>query len=211
MESNKKKYYEEKYNNEVLVPPPYFIKQFEYIIKSFHSPPTKKIRILDLGGGTGEYSRLLQDAGYNVTLFDFSQEAIEKAHNIGVQKTICADFNTFKFGNEKYDIILAKGFSLLNTDKSLNFERILKRSKLLLNSEGLFIYWGQTNLSNEWTKSGWYQLSNVDLKRYFTHSLILPAFRYQLNLPLFLNLFISKTIRLFNKLPRSISLIGIAK
>lgn len=211
MKSEKKEYYEAKYSDVILTPSPYFLKQFKYIVNGFFKPQKKEISILDLGGGTGEYSLLLQDAGYTVTLFDFSQEAIEKAKDIGVFNTICADFNTYDFDNKKYDLILAKGFSLLNTDDSDDFNTITIRSTNILKENGLFIYWGQTDLSGGWTKSGWYQLSLKDLKMNFTQSLILPAFRYQLYFPLGINLGLSKILVFFKKLPRTVSLIGIIK
>jgi len=206
---DKKKLYEKKYASSLLVPSPYFQKQFQYIVKKYLIK--KNPKILDLGGGTGEYSLLLQDLNYDVTLFDFSVEATIKAKNIGVYSIVCDDFLSYKFKDEKYDLIFVKGFSLLNIEDKKTFLSLIERMKLLLNPNGYIIYMGQSDLSTNWSKSGWYQLGISEIEEYFDDYLILPAFRYQVYLPLFLNKIITNILSKVRDLPKSITLLGVIR
>jgi len=206
---NKKNMYENKYKLSGLNPSFYFKKQFQYIEKKYIKK--NNLDILDLGGGTGEYSLLLQELNYKVTLFDFSEQAIGRARNIGVLSTICDDFLSYDFNKKKYDVIFVKGFSLLNTDNQENFLRLKKQMNSILNDNGHIIYMGQTNLSGKWTKSGWFQLNKKMIDKYFDEYLILPAFRYQLYLPLKINNYITKILSFLPVLPKSFTLLGIIK
>lgn len=206
---NKKEQYEEKYRTEGLNPSPYFLKQFQYINNYYIKG--NDLKILDLGGGTGEYSLLLQKIYSSVTLFDFSEEAIKKAKRNGVISTICDDFFSYDFNNLKYDVVLVKGFSLLNTDNENLFTELTNRMKTILNDDGCIVYMGQTDLSESWTKSGWYQLSKEEITNYFDEYLILPAFRYQLKFPHFFNKIITNMLSFFKKLPKSFTLVGVIK
>ena len=206
---NKKELYENKYELSGLNPSPYFLKQFQYIEQKYIKQ--KHLKVLDLGGGTGEYSLLLQQLNYDVTLFDFSEQAIERAKNIGVESTICDDFLSYDFKGKKYDVVFVKGFSLLNTDDKSQFLSLIARMKYILSSNGSIIYMGQTDLSSKWTDSGWYQLGIKEINVYFTDFLIFPAFRYQLYFPLIFNKFLSNSLAKFKILPRSMTLVGIIK
>ncbi len=93
--------------------------------------------VLDLGCGTGEFSKWLSDRGFAVEGIDFSKEAIKTA------KEICPscnftdwdleDLENYPFKHEKYDIILdSKVIAFIeNKEKYLD----LIRSKL----KGVFI------------------------------------------------------------------------
>ncbi len=206
---DKKNIYEKKYKLNGLNPSPHFKKQFQYIQKNYIKQ--KNLRILDLGGGTGEYSLLLQDLDYDVTLFDFSEEAIERGRSIGVVSTICDDFLSYDFYDDKYDIVFVKGFSLLNTDNETDFLSLKKQMNNILKDQGYIIYMGQTDLSGKWTDSGWFQLNKKMIEKYFDTYLILPAFRYQVYLPVFINSFITKLLIFIGVLPKSFTLVGISK
>ncbi len=201
--------YEKKYELSGLSPSPYFKKQFQYIHKNYIKK--NSLKILDLGGGTGEYSLLLQELNHNVTLFDFSKQAIRRAKSIGVLSTICDDFLSYDFNEEKYDIVFVKGFSLLNTDNQKNFLALKKQMNNILKDDGYIVYMGQTDLSGKWTDSGWFELNKEMIEDYFDEYLILPAFRYQLHLPLMINNFITKLLSLFVTLPKSFTLVGISR
>jgi SAM-dependent methyltransferase len=206
---NKKELYEKKYELSGLSPSPYFSQQFNYIQKIYIQK--NHLKILDLGGGTGEYSLLLQQLDHDVTLFDFSIQAIQRAKSIGVDATICDDFISYNFRDKKFDVVFVKGFSLLNTDDRSSFNAIVKKMKSILASDGCIVYMGQTDLSGQWTKGGWYQLGIDSIHHYFTDFLILPAFRYQLYFPLALNRVLSSILSRFKKLTKSITLIGIIR
>jgi len=206
---DKKELYENKYELSGLSPSSYFKKQFQYIKNNYIKK--ENIEILDLGGGTGEYAFLLQELNYNVTLFDFSKQAIKRAKGIGILSTICDDFLTYDFGEKKYDIVFVKGFSLLNTDNEEEFLSLTKRMKNILKDDGYIVYWGQTDLSGKWTDSGWFQLNKEMIDNYFESYLILPDFRYQLHLPVIINKFLTKILSLSPVLPKSMTLLGISR
>lgn len=72
------------------------------------------ISILELGAGSGHLSAILSQQGFNVTLVDFSQKALEKAKdcfdNYGVTGTfIKDDIMLMNFIEPKYDIIWNSG------------------------------------------------------------------------------------------------------
>ncbi len=201
--------YENKYELAGLNPSPYFKKQFQYIQKNYIKKDS--LKILDLGGGTGEYSLLLQELNHNVTLLDFSEQAIKRAKSIGILSTICDDFLSYNFDGKKYDIVFVKGFSLLNTDNKEKFLSLKKQMNSILKDGGYIVYMGQTDLSGKWTDGGWFQLNKEMIENYFDEYLIFPAFRYQLHLPFIINNFITKLLSLFVTLPRSLTLVGISR
>lgn len=200
--------YNRKYVDSSLSLAPYFSKQFRYLL-SVAGKRKKNEAVLDLGGGTGEYSLALQDMGYDVTLFDFSKAAVERARRIGVKKTICEDFATCFLGDKNFDVVMAKGFSPLNTDQNGVFDRCMTRIMTMLNSRGVFIYWGVSDLSGNWSGTGWYNCTVNDLKRYFDTVLIFPAFRYGCRLPFKVNNAITRLIMKLPYLPRALTIIGL--
>jgi SAM-dependent methyltransferase len=188
--SDKQEFYDQKYASQHLQIPSYFHLQFHYIL-SIIGCSEPNITILDLGGGTGEYSLAIQNLGYNVTLFDFSAIAVEKAREIGVKKIICADFKTYDFSSQFFDIALVKGFSLLNTDNQADFRQYLQKIMALLTPKGACIYWALTDLSGAWTNGGWYHPTKADLERNFDQAILFPAFRYGARLPHLFNRLVS--------------------
>lgn len=198
-EDDKKKiFYNSKYLHQNVAPSPYFKLQFLYLVKKYCKQKPKTV--LDLGGGTGEYSIELQQLGYDVTLFDYSHVAINHAKQIGVHNTICNDFLSYDFHNQSYDIILAKGFSLLNTIDEKSYDSVLNKIRNLCNERGVVFYWGRTDLSNSTTKSGWVNHNYDFLISKYNHILLFPAFRWQSKLPHIINIFISRVYSVTRKL-----------
>jgi SAM-dependent methyltransferase len=200
--------YNSKYAAQRLKVPSYLENQFRYILSMLNYDKAD-IRILDLGGGTGEYSLVLQNLGYEVTLFDFSKIAIQKSREIGIHKTICADFSTYDFNSQKYEVVFSKGFSLLNTDNELLFNINLQKMLALLVPNGACIYWSVTDFSGGWTLTGSYRPTKVELQRHFDQVVIFPAFRYGCRFPKYINQFISRALFLLPKLPKPMTVIGI--
>lgn len=189
IDTKKYDFYELKYTDYNLSVPPYFKKQFCYLIKKYMpkmllSP--SNYTVLDLGGGTGEYAMQIKELGFKVTVFDFSSEACNKAVSKGL-KVINGDFHTYKFDCQ-YDIVFIKGFSLLNTDNISDFKNIWGKIGTITKEGGINIFWGATDLSGQWTDSGWYYFTLKQIKNILPkcQHLILPAFRYQLIIPHFL-------------------------
>jgi SAM-dependent methyltransferase len=214
LENSKYQHYEKKYAKVRLDVSPWFSKQFSYLLR--HYAPEMLTNpchytVLDLGGGTGEYAQKIKELGFKVTLFDFSRQACQEAEAKGLE-VINGDFFTFDFGNLTYNIILAKGFSPLNTDKYEIFLGSWEKIRRLRQRYGMIIFWSGTDLSGTWSKDGWYKLSNRDIANLFVRSdfLVFPAFRYQVNLPHFINKAVSLMI-LRKKIRRVVNCIAIEK
>ncbi|MBS9778877.1 MAG: class I SAM-dependent methyltransferase [Campylobacteraceae bacterium] len=204
---NKKDYYENKYVKQGLNISRYFKYQWAYLIRSFCDK--KNPSILDLGGGSGEYAFEIQKINSNITLFDYSVNAIERAKAIGVKKIKCGDFLTYDFEDEKFDVVFVRGFSLLNTDDIDEFNRIIDLIKSILNKDGMILYWSQTNLKGEWTKSNWYNFSADELKLRFDMIDIYPSLRLQAFIPHSINKFISSILLRIKFFKRSFTCIGV--
>ena len=130
--------YDEKYSKNTLGFNRHFPRQIRFLLR-WVGCISNNLKILDLGGGTGEYSIMLQEMGHEVTCYDYSQIAIESAKNLGVRKTICSDFLSSP-PNEKFDLVLVKGFSLLNTDNALDFKNIMHNIFKVLTPHGTVLY-----------------------------------------------------------------------
>ena len=200
--------YERKYACQRLGAPGYFSSQFQYILRHLCQRRSYRQRILDLGGGTGEYSVALQQLGHKVTLFDFSSTAVEKSRELGVSDAICGDFYAHEFGSRQFDVVLAKGFSCLNTDVLPKIDWAVSRINSLLRPGGHFVYWGQTDLSGEWSNSGWYNMTAAEINAAYGKFWVFDAFRYQCRLPHFVNRLICNR-RSYRRLTRSSTLIAV--
>ncbi len=194
-EHERKNEYDKKYSSSSLNAPSYFRQQFRYILKNYASgvfQSRQNLRILDLGGGTGEYAAQIKEMGLDVTVFDYSKEACKKAEKKGL-KTIHGDFYNYQFETD-YDLILVKGFSPLNTDDLNEFMHRYNKIRSIAKKGGTIIYWTVTDLSGQWTESGWFyfmlkQFTIILPNAIFT---IFPFFRLQAYFPAIINNKISK-------------------
>jgi len=117
---------------------------------------------------------------------------------------------THDFKEQRMDLVLAKGFSLLNTDDESRFVAGLARLRSILGPQGVGIYWTVTDLSGRWSASQWYQVPAAWLHRYCDDVLVCPALRYQVALPLWLNRTISRLL-LGQRLPKAMTTIGVIR
>jgi 2-polyprenyl-3-methyl-5-hydroxy-6-metoxy-1,4-benzoquinol methylase len=105
----------------------------------------KKIRILDIGCGTGRHSIELAKRGYDITGVDLSESQLKRAKEKALEQKIDIIFQKhdaryLPFNNE-FDlaIMLCEGsFPLMETDE-MNFE-ILKNAAKALRSNGKLIF-----------------------------------------------------------------------
>lgn len=206
-QSQKIKMYNKKYSVVRLKPSPFFKKQFEYILRSTNMGG-KKLKILDIGCGTGEYSLMLQEIGHEVIAVDLSEEAIKKAKEIGVKNAFVADLLSEPETN-LFDIVLVKGFSPLNTDDIGKFINVWNKIKDLLKVDGIAIYWGSTNFTSRWSESGWFNWDPDNLNSILVTQVFF-AFRYQASIPWVFNNIIS-TIAKKIRANRNLTLIGYSK
>ena len=97
------------------------LKVFKKIINLEANKPIHKI--LDAGCGTGSYTKIFNDLGYNCEGFDFSETAIKKAkEKFPEYRFTCLDAKNLNY-DKKFDLIFASGFSLFNT---YDFEEVWK-------------------------------------------------------------------------------------
>ena len=105
----------------------------------------KKIRILDIGCGTGRHSIELTKRGYNVTGVDLSESMLKRAKEKTLKENLNIDFRkqdarNLTFKNE-FDLVimLCEGsFPLMETDE-MNF-RILQGASNALKEKGKLIF-----------------------------------------------------------------------
>ncbi|MCF8298913.1 MAG: class I SAM-dependent methyltransferase [Saprospiraceae bacterium] len=94
-------------------------------------------KILDIGGGSGCHSILLQKKGLDISAIDISEGAVEIMKKRGIQNARHLDF--YKIENEKYDtlLLLMDSIGLVQTIDGLN--SFFKKAKQLLNPGGQII------------------------------------------------------------------------
>jgi SAM-dependent methyltransferase len=201
-----REFYDSKYAKSAQGFSTWFPRQMEFLLRWMGCRAGPR-RILDLGGGTGEYSLMLQKMGHDVTLYELSRVAIEHARRIGVAKTVCADFLE-KPPADHFDIVLVKGFSPLNTDDRYVFSELLGVIEGMLAPQGLILYWGVTDLSGRWSDSGWFNWQAASLRMLFDEVLICPALRYQSKLPIWFNRLLSNVLCRSSVLSRPLTVVA---
>ncbi|MCR5467414.1 MAG: class I SAM-dependent methyltransferase [Lachnospiraceae bacterium] len=85
-------------------------------IDSHFGKDHSQINIIDIGAGPGFISRLLAEAGYNVSAFDFSEEMLNEARQNSGEYASSIDFiqgNAMETGDfkEKYDVVFSRNLT----------------------------------------------------------------------------------------------------
>lgn len=101
----------------------------------------KKLKILDVGTGTGFFPILLSKMGHEVTGVDFSPEMIEEARQLSQKYNVDADFyimdaENLVFPDDTFDMVLSRNltWTLTNPEKAYSqWIRVLKKGGILLN------------------------------------------------------------------------------
>ena len=119
-----------------------------FVIDIFKKHSEKISTVIDLGGGVGLHSDLLQKAGYDVTLFDQSEKAlsIAKKNNQNL-KIIHGSFETIDI-NQEYDVAICMWSTLsyiFSEEGRLNFYNWQKShiKKLVVLDEANFYRYDQ--------------------------------------------------------------------
>jgi SAM-dependent methyltransferase len=71
--------------------------------------PAAPARVLDVGGGPGEYSAWLESRGYDVTLVDPVPLHLEQARERGVARAQLGDARNLEFDDDAFDAVLLLG------------------------------------------------------------------------------------------------------
>ena len=101
-------------------------------------------KILDLGGGSGDLSRLLANKGAIVDCVDVSKEWVEicKKDNLDVKNLNCYQSNASDLKlikDSTFDIVIMN-MVLLNIDSKQKLEKTFKEVSRILKKEGSFIF-----------------------------------------------------------------------
>ena len=113
-----------------------WMKEFEPFI-----PMDRRLKILDVGTGTGFFALLLADAGHRATGIDLTQNMVEEARKTAAELHIQADFYRMdaeapRFEPETFDVIVSRNltWTLPHLDAAYRaWHRLLKKGGLLLN------------------------------------------------------------------------------
>jgi len=116
----------------------------DFIEKEINS--NKKLKILDVGCGTGRHSVELSKRGYNITGIDLSDSMLNKAREKAKKLNLNIDFQkhdarSLTFSNE-FDLAIMLcegGFSLMETDE-MNFKILESVSRALKPKGSKFIF-----------------------------------------------------------------------
>jgi SAM-dependent methyltransferase len=107
----------------------------EDIFKKFHKPE----KILEIGCGTGNYTKILLDRGYNVTGVDISENML----NIAKQKCICnflrGDIRNIVI-KEKFDTCLAMFAVMGYITGTFDIIKALRNIRAHMERAGLFVF-----------------------------------------------------------------------
>ena len=125
-------------------------------------------KVLDVGGGSGRFSRRLINKGFIPTIIDSNEIAIKIAGENGIDAE-CADF--FEYSPmKKFDVILSIEVLSYIENKSLFFEKVHS----LLEKDGIFIFTAAN------PKSWRYLLRNSLKSKFKFHEQYLQSYREQL-------------------------------
>lgn len=115
---------------------PYSPAQVEFVK---HFVPTKT-KILDIGCGTGNLSKGLNDAGYTIEAIDFDHKMVEKAKernlNIHFQQMNMLDI-TKQFKAESFDAIISFGNTLVHLLDNKDIEAFFYSAHKTLKKKGI--------------------------------------------------------------------------
>jgi 2-polyprenyl-3-methyl-5-hydroxy-6-metoxy-1,4-benzoquinol methylase len=133
--------YGEKYDNESFAQGT--IGECDFIEKEINHD--KKLKIIDIGCGTGRHAIELSKRGYSMTGIDLSESLLEKARGKAKQKGLQIDFFKHDARNLPFDkqfdvaiMMCEGGFPLMETDE-MNYE-ILKNVSQSLKENAKFIF-----------------------------------------------------------------------
>lgn len=122
---------------------------------------TNNINILDICCGTGKYSRYFFNLDHSVTGIDISDVAITNAKELEPKiKWICDDVITYRYPEEKFDLVFLSGPSFYNDENIDSNLPFLDKMKKSIKTDGYIIFVKTTSLTDDWSK----RQSRIDYK-----------------------------------------------
>jgi SAM-dependent methyltransferase len=125
-------------------------------------------KILYAGCGTGIYTKIFSDLGYECDGFDFSQTAISSAiENYPNNKFTCQDARKLNY-DKKFDLIFSNGLSLFNTYDFDQAWQVIDYWKSFLTKNGIILIIGRTNFIAN-SIPGWITHTEDEIIKMFKH------------------------------------------
>jgi 2-polyprenyl-3-methyl-5-hydroxy-6-metoxy-1,4-benzoquinol methylase len=103
--------------------------QLDFILKNIGNSNT----IFDMGGGSGRFAIPLIKLGFDVTVIDLDQGAIDLCKKKGIKKAICG--NVLDYNQERFDAAIAMELFLVTEP-----DAIISHAYNILNPEGVLIF-----------------------------------------------------------------------
>jgi tellurite methyltransferase len=105
-------------------------------------PPTKPLKLLDIGCGEGKDAVFFARCGYEVSAFDISEAGLEKTKRLADQarvhvRTFRANLSDYRI-DEKYDILYSSG--VLHYIKPELRDEVMANYKASVNNDGLVAF-----------------------------------------------------------------------
>ena len=142
------------------------LKLLTTICNSLNVP--KRSKILDIGCGTGFYTDLFKQLGYNSVGIDISQTAIEKAKSKYPDSNFAvADALNLPYDKNYFDVIFMFGCSIVNTDNLNKINGVIQYLLEYITDKGTIVLIGGTDFSggrsekSEWYNHTWDQLKEI--------------------------------------------------
>ncbi len=172
-----REFYDERYAYPDAVTGSLSMQQAQHIIKRLRRPIRSLVRrgpplrFLDIGCGKGALTESLRQQGFEVFGIDFSAVAIEDAHSRWPACHFCQMDGFDPAFDGCFDLIIARGFSGLNTFDLVAVAEFATRHIELLSPGGLYIIGVTSNFTGN-KGDGWVNWRREDLRRL---SALLPA------------------------------------
>ncbi|MCX7947310.1 MAG: class I SAM-dependent methyltransferase [candidate division WOR-3 bacterium] len=100
----------------------------------------KKGKVLDLGCGTGNISKILKEKNYNIFGLDIAINMLKIAKKKGLKNIVNASFYKIPFKSESFDIVISI-FDSLNNVKDLNeMKEVFSEIYRVLKIDGIFTF-----------------------------------------------------------------------
>ncbi len=169
------------YDFDIITVIPYYNEMLDTTVKSIPFEKTKKIKVLDLGCGTGNLTRQIKLAFPNSSIIclDISETMIEQAckklKKFDEISFLIQDFNDLSF-QESFDVIissLALHHLISDDDKKDIYRRIYQ----LLNNKGVFLNFDNILGSNNSIQERYLNVWNDFLKKSFPEEQVLSILK----------------------------------